>query len=179
MNPKSEKFTKMLKEHKINCFNEEPVKDELNTVLFRSVMEIEGQRLPLVVVVDDSIYVICRVLVAGKCINDKNRTDVGNFINKLNGNYKTFKFYTTEAGEIVMDTCLPTTVEQFEPDMVRALIDLAVKCLEENYRALMKLVWSDAKDIAKNKKDNTEAAAVAQPKPEPELEKAASVKDKK
>lgn len=160
MNTKSEKFTKMLKKHKITCFNEETIKDELNTVLFRSVMEIEGQRLPLVVILDDSIYVMCRVLVAGKCLNAKNRIEVGNFINKLNSNYKSFKFYATDAGEIVMDTCIPTTVEQFEPDMVRALIDLAVKCLEENYRPLMKLVWVDAKDSAEAAK-TTETVTAA------------------
>lgn len=149
MNSKSEKFSKMLTEHKINCFNEEQLKDELNTTLFRSVMEIEGQRLPLVVVIDDSIYVVCRVLVAGKCVTDKNRAEVGNFINKLNSNYKTFKFYTTEAGEIIMDSCLPTTVEHFEPDMVRALIDLSVKCLEEgSFRSLMKMVWNEGKEAA-------------------------------
>ncbi len=169
MKSKSEKFRKMLEEHKINCFNEEPVKDELNTVLFRSVMEIEGQRLPLVVVIDDSIYVICRVLVAGKCLTDKNQADVGRFINKLNGNYKTFKFYTTDAGEIIMDTCLPTTAEQFEPDMVRALIDLAVKCLEENYRPLMQIVWGETKGNAEAKsnakaKDNSETKSNAKAK---------------
>lgn len=165
MNPKSKKFAKMLKEHEISCFNEETLKDELNTVLYRSVMEIEGQRLPLVVILDDSIYAICRVLVAGKCLNDKNRIEVGTFINKLNSNYKTFKFYSTEADEIVMDTCIPTTVEQFEPDMIRALIDLAVKCLEENYRPLMKIVWADTKDDVKAKGE-TEAKVDAEARDE-------------
>jgi len=144
---KSEKFRKMLEEHKISCFNEEKIKDELNTVLFRSVMEIDGQRLPMVVIIDDSIYVVSRVLVAGKCINEKNREAVGVFLNKLNGSYKTFKFYTTDAGEVVLDACLPTTVEQFEPDMVRAMIDLSVKCLEEGiFRTLMRIVWGQSKE---------------------------------
>jgi hypothetical protein len=137
----------MLDDHKIGCFHEEQIKDELNTTLFRSVMEIEGQRLPMVVVIDDSIYVVSRVLVAGKCVNEKNRAEVTGFINRLNGLYKTFKFYLTDTGEIVMDACIPTTIEHFEPDMIRAMIDLGIKCLEEgNYRALMKIVWGNGKE---------------------------------
>lgn len=141
VNPKAEKFSSMLKENKISVFAEEHLKDELHTSLFRSGMEIEGQRLPIVVIIDDSIFVICRILVAGKCINEANRAGVNDFLNKLNASYKSFKYFVTEGGEIVMDICLPTTVEQFEPNMVRALIDLSIKNWEENYRALMKIVW--------------------------------------
>ncbi len=144
MNTKAEKFAKMLTDNEINCFVSEETKDELNAVLFRSTMEIEGQRLPLVVIIDDSIYVICRTLIAGKCLTDKNRLEVLKYLNGLNSSYKTFKYFVTEAGEIVMDICLPTTNEQFEPNMIRALIDLSVKNLEENYRPLMQIVWGDS-----------------------------------
>lgn len=144
MNTKAEKFSKMLTDNEINCFVPEEAKDELNTVLFRSTMEIEGQRLPLVVIIDDSIYVICRTLVAGKCLTDANRFESLKYLNTLNSSYKTFKYFETEAGEIVMDICLPTTNEQFEPNMIRALIDLSVKNLEENYRPLMQIVWGNS-----------------------------------
>ncbi len=144
MNAKAEKFVKMLKENKIEVFNKEELKDELKTVLFRSAMEIEGQRLPIVILIDDSIYVICRTLVAGKCVDESNSAEVYKHLNFLNSSYKTFKYFVPENGEIVMDVCLPTTVEQFEPNMVRALIDMSVKNLEENYRKLMKVVWGNA-----------------------------------
>ncbi len=140
MNVKAEKFAKMLKEAEINCFSEEELKDDLNTVLFRSSMEIEGQRLPLVVIIDDSIYVICRTLIAGKCVIDANRNETLKLLNSLNSNFKTFKYFATEAGEIIMDICLPTTNETFEPNIIRAL---SVKNLEENYRPLMQIVWGN------------------------------------
>lgn len=143
MNAKAEKFAKMLSENGIVCFSEEQVQDELNTTLFRSAMEVEGQRLPLVVIIDDSIYVVCRILIAGKCLTEANRTEALKYLNQLNSHYKTFKYYATEAGELVMDMCLPTTVEQFEPNMIRALIDLSVKNLEEYYRKLMQIVWGN------------------------------------
>lgn len=144
MNTKAEKFSKMLSETGINCFVPEEAKDDLNTVLFRSSMEIEGQRLPLVIIIDDSIYVICRTLVAGKCLTENNRFETLKYLNSLNSTYKTFKYFVTDAGEIVMDICLPTTNEQFEPNMIRALIDLSVKNLEENYRPLMQIVWGNS-----------------------------------
>ena len=55
MNKKAEKFEKMLKENKIECFQKEEIKDELHTVLFRSFMEIEGLQLPVVVILDDQL----------------------------------------------------------------------------------------------------------------------------
>ncbi len=144
MNAKAEKFAKMLKDNDIKCFSSEELKDEMNPVLFRSSMEIEGQRLPLIVVIDDSIYIICRTLVAGKCVTDANRTAILRHLNMLNGSYKTFKYFITDAGEILMDLCLPTTNEIFDPNMVRGLIDLCVKNLEENYRQLMQTVWGNS-----------------------------------
>lgn len=143
MNAKAEKFAKMLSENEINCFSKEELKDDLNTVLFRSSMEIEGQRLPVVVIIDDSIYVICRTLVAGKCLTDANRSETFAMMNSFNSNYKTFKYFATEAGEIIMDICLPTTNETFEPNIIRVLIDLSVKNLEENYRPLMQKIWGN------------------------------------
>lgn len=152
MNAKAEKFVKMLKENKIEVFHQEEIQDELKMVLFRSVMEIEGQRLPIVILIDDSIYVICRTLVAGKCVNEENRAEVYRHLNGLNSSYKIFKYFVSENGEIVMDVCLPTTVEQFEPNMVRAIIDLSVKNLEENYRKLMKIVWGTDSEIKAQEK---------------------------
>jgi hypothetical protein len=143
MNAKAEKFAKMLSDNEINCFSKEELKDDLNTVLFRSSMDIEGQRLPVVVIIDDSIYVICRTLIAGKCITDVNRSETFELINSFNSNYKTFKYFATEAGEVIMDICLPATNETFEPNIIRVLIDLSVKNLEENYRPLMQKIWGN------------------------------------
>ncbi len=107
MNKKAEKFEKMLKDNKIECFQKEEVKDELNSVLFRSFMEIEGLQLPVVVILDDSIYSIFRTLVIGKGVNEKNKNDVVNVVNTLNSTYKSFKYIVSENGEIIFDVCVP------------------------------------------------------------------------
>ena len=141
MNKKAEKFEKMLKENKIECFQKEEIKDELHTVLFRSFMEIEGLQLPVVVVLDDSIYSIFRTLVIGKGVNEKNRNDVINIVNTLNSTYKAFKYIATEAGEIVLDVCVPCSDDTFDPNLIRVMIDVAIKNLNENYRKIVTTVW--------------------------------------
>ncbi len=141
MNKKAEKFEKMLKENKIECFQKEEIKDELHTVLFRSFMEIEGLQLPVVVILDDSIYSIFRTLVIGKGVNEKNRNDVINIVNTLNSTYKAFKYIATEAGEIVLDVCVPCSDDTFDPNLIRVMIDVAIKNLNENYRKIVKTVW--------------------------------------
>ena len=142
MNKKAEKFEKMLKENKIECFQKEVVeKDELHTVLFRSFMEIEGLQLPVVVILDDSIYSIFRTLVIGKGVNEKNRNDVINIVNTLNATYKSFKYIVSENGEIILDACVPCTDETFDPNLIRVMIDVAIKNLSENYRKIVKTVW--------------------------------------
>lgn len=142
MNKKAEKFEKMLKENKIECFQKEVVeKDELHTVLFRSFMEIEGLQLPVVVILDDSIYSIFRTLVIGKGVNEKNRNDVINIVNTLNATYKSFKYIVSENGEIILDACVPCTDETFDPNLIRVMIDVAIKNLNENYRKIVKTVW--------------------------------------
>jgi hypothetical protein len=141
MNKKAEKFEKMLKDNKIECFQKEEVKDELNSVLFRSFMEIEGLQLPVVVILDDSIYSIFRTLVIGKGVNEKNKNDVVNVVNTLNSTYKSFKYIVSENGEIILDVCVPCTDDNFDPNLIRVMIDVAIKNLNENYRKIVKTVW--------------------------------------
>lgn len=146
MNKKAEIFEKQLAENKMtNVFQKEEIKDELETVLFRSFMEIEGLQLPVVVILDKSIYAIVRTLVIGKGVNEKNHKDVVEIINKLNATYKAFKYLVSENGEILLDVCIPCTDNTFDPNMVRVMLDVAIKNLSENYRQIIKTVWEDEK----------------------------------
>lgn len=143
MNVKAEKFVKMLEENKIACFEKQEVKDDLNTVLFRSFMEIEGVQLPVIVVTDDSIFTLFRTLVSSNGVNDKNRAQVVSLINKLNCGYKAFKYLVSDNGEIILDACMPASNEYFDPNLIRAIIDIAIKNLSENYRSIVKATWGE------------------------------------
>ena len=73
MNAKATKFNAFLQENNINCFQAQEVANEMHSVLYRSFMEVNGQNLPTMVVVDDSIYVMVQVRVAGAVIKEANR----------------------------------------------------------------------------------------------------------
>ena len=57
-NLKGEKFEKFLKEKEIKFFSVEEGTDANNTKIFRSFIETEGQRLPTVIITDNTLYSI-------------------------------------------------------------------------------------------------------------------------
>ncbi len=140
---KVEKFDAMLKELDIKAFQKQEVSDEYGTVLYRSSMEIKGQFLPVIVILDSSIYGIVRVVVGSKVVNDKNESDLGVYINEMNSRYKVFKYYTVEDGSLILDACLPASDEGFEPDIVRTILDVILQHLDETFADTMKTIWAD------------------------------------
>lgn len=143
MNMKTTKFNEFLKANNINCFTVQEVENEMHSVLYRSFMEVNGQNLPTMVVVDDSIYVMVQVRVAGGVIKEANRASVMEHINGLNEKYKVFKYYINDNGDIVIESCIPSTDEEFVPGMVHAVIDVILKHLQEEYPLIMKNVWAN------------------------------------
>ena len=85
MNNRAEAFKKFLEEKNINSFQvNEFENNEFNTVVFRSNLDIKGQKLPVLVILDDSIYGMIRVFVAAKALNKDNETELRIGINELN-----------------------------------------------------------------------------------------------
>ena len=143
MNRKAEIFDAMLKENKIEAFRREELTDEFHRVLYRSNMEIEGQMLPVLLILDDSIYTIVRIVVAAKVVKEENKTRVEAHLAGLNQHYKIFKYYTTEDGNIVLDCCIPSTNVHFDPELVRTVLDVVLQHLQESYKETMKAVWAE------------------------------------
>lgn len=143
MNIKAEKFTKFLNDRNINVFQIQEVEGDMNPVVYRSAMEVNGQNLPTMLVIDDSIYVMLQVRVGAGLVKDKNRAAVMAHLNSLNENYKVFKYYANDNGDIVIESCIPTTDNEFMPELVHAVIDVVLKHLQDEYAKLMKTVWAD------------------------------------
>ncbi len=144
MNIKADKFNRFLQEKGINCFQTEEVPgNDMHPVVYRSFMEVDGQNLPTMLVIDDSIYVMLQVRVGAGLVKEGNRAAVLSHLNGLNANFKVFKYYAAENGDIVIESCIPTTDGEFVPDMVHAVIDVVLKHLNEEYPRLMKTVWSN------------------------------------
>ena len=143
MNLKATKFTNFINERNINVFQMQEIDGDMHPVVYRSAMEVGGQNLPTMLVIDDSIYVMLQVRVGAGLVKESNKAAVMEHMNSLNENYKVFKYYANENGDIVIESCIPTTDEEFMAELVHAVIDVVLKHLNEEYPKLMKTVWSN------------------------------------
>ena len=143
MNLKATKFTNFINERNINVFQMQEIDGDMHPVVYRSAMEVGGQNLPTMLVIDDSIYVMLQVRVGAGLVKESNKAAVMEHMNSLNENYKVFKYYANENGDIVIESCIPTTDEEFMPELVHAVIDVVLKHLNEEYPKLLKSVWSN------------------------------------
>ena len=143
MNLKATKFTNFINERNINVFQMQEIDGDMHPVVYRSAMEVGGQNLPTMLVIDDSIYVMLQVRVGAGLVKESNKAAVMEHMNSLNENYKVFKYYANENGDIVIESCIPTTDEEFMPELVHAVIDVLLKHLNEEYPKLMKTVWAN------------------------------------
>ena len=148
MNVKAEVYKKFLEENKINWGEiteiEETVPEEqkMHPVVYRSAIGVNGQNLPTMLVIDDSMYVMLQVRVGAGLVKEANKAAVLEHLNALNENYKVFKYYADEAGNIIIESCIPSTDDQFVPQMIHAVIDVIVDHLNSEYPKLMKAVWA-------------------------------------
>ena len=143
MNLKAQKFTNFINERDINVFQMQELDGDMHPVVYRSAMEVGGQNLPTMLVIDESIYVMLQVRVGAGLVKESNRAAVMEHMNSLNENYKVFKYYANNNGDIMIESCIPTTDEEFMPELVHAVIDVVLKHLNAEYPKLMKTVWSN------------------------------------
>ena len=143
MNKKAQIFQEYLQEKNITCFQVQEIpNDELNTVVFRSSIEVEGQQLPTLVITDSSIYTMIRVRVANAALKEGNETELLKAIGKLNSHYKIFKYYFAEDGALILDSYLLEKPEELDGDMVYTVLDIIVKHLLAEYKNIMKAIWA-------------------------------------
>ena len=138
---KAEKFQAFLKDNDINYFESQTLSDEFHTTIFRSRIEAKGQIMPMAIFIDDSIFTIIRTQVATG-INEKNIDSIKSHLNMLNAEYKMFKYYLSEDGNIYLDICAPFVDETFDSRMIQTLLPILVQQLETVYEDLMAVVWA-------------------------------------
>ncbi|MDY6295081.1 MAG: hypothetical protein SPL45_02115, partial [Schwartzia succinivorans] len=93
MNKKAEIFLNYLDEKNIeNVFAiEEMPNDDWESSIFRSNIDIGGNKLPVGVILDNSIYGMIRILIAPNARTDENELAVLRVVNEYNKKYKSFK----------------------------------------------------------------------------------------
>ena len=142
MNKKAKAFRTYLKKAGIEAFEMEDMHDdELHTVIFRTFIEVQGTKLPLIFVLDDTLYGSIRVLIAPKVLKDGNEIAVYQLINEYNRTYKSFKYCIDEEGALLLDMCYISN-DDVDGDILSVLFDVIIQHLEESYRPLMKAIWN-------------------------------------
>lgn len=141
-NVKADAWNKFLLEKQIQAFTVEQADDELKSVVFRSTIEVNGQKLPTILIIDNSIYSVIRIQIATNVINDKNHAAISELINEYNMKYKAFKYYTSDNGDLGLDSCLVFTEDNFEPELIRAILQVILQHLEVEYPNMMRRIWS-------------------------------------
>lgn len=142
MNSKAESFKAYLDKNKITSFTIEEIKDDqLNSVVFRSNIEINGQQLPTIVVFDSSIYGMIRILVAPKVLNDKNETELFKEVNNLNKTYKSLKYYFDNEGSLIADCCVLLKDGTVDGDLFYTMFKVIIRNLNSEYKKMMQLIW--------------------------------------
>ena len=129
----------------------ESLDDEYQSVLFRSRIEVRGQMLPMVIIIDKSVFTIIRTqIVTG--IEEAQADKLKAYLNDLNRDYKIFKYYLREDGNVYLDICLPFVDESFDSQMVQLMLSILVKHLEAVYGDVMAFVWAKDEKAEKKKK---------------------------
>ena len=142
MNNKAEQFNAFLEDQNIKVFQMEELEgNEQHTVVFRSFLGVEGQQLPTIVIIDDSIFSIIRVQIAPQALKDENAADLLKMVNGQNMMYKPFKLFFDERGDLMLDVCLVTDKDKLDGNEVYQLFSVIINYLDENYRTIMKEVW--------------------------------------
>ena len=122
MNKKAEEFKAYVEEMHPQTFTIEEIPDDTyETVVFRSFAEVRGNRLPLVVILDTSIYAMIRILVVPRAVRNQNREELLEMLNRYNKKYKTCKYYLDDEENIVLDTCILCGEEKIDGDLVYAM----------------------------------------------------------
>ncbi len=142
MNKKAEQFKKFLDERKITAFQMEEIADDpQNTVAFRSFIAVEGQQLPTMLIVDDSVFSIIRVQIAPQVLKEDNADALLKLANTQNMAYKPFKLFFDGSGDLILDTCIVAENDGLEGEAVYRMFNVIIGYLNDNYRNIMKAVW--------------------------------------
>jgi hypothetical protein len=106
-NKKAEAFKKFISEHDNAAFGITERPDAPgHPVLFHSRMIVNDREYPIIVTVDDSVFVTIRLLLDRAVVTDEHRASVIETMNRLNFSFKAFKHYVDQGGSMVLDSCL-------------------------------------------------------------------------
>jgi len=158
LNTKAEAFKKFVEEQQPGVFQiEELDEDNQDAAVFRSFVNIQGQQLPLMVVIDSSVFAIIRVQICPSVLDESKKEDLYKFANEQNLNFKPFKFFFNDRGDLMLESCLLFTGEEVKSEEIYLMFNVIIAHLTDNYRKIMKLIWGGSEGKSEDEvKDDKE-----------------------
>ena len=135
-------FRKYIDDNKIQGFAFQDLKNEVHAGIFQSHLPIQGQNLPFMIILDDSVYTMIQIQVVSALISKDRKDAVCTYLNTMNEQYRMLKYHADEQGNLFLSCCIPSGTDQFDPALVIAILNQMQGHLNAVYPAMMEKLWS-------------------------------------
>ena len=135
---------------KLTALKEYADKHEINGLQYLQINEdnllintrllIEGQTLPLFIVVNNTVYTFIQAHLV--TITEEKKEATLSYLNDLNNEFNMLKYSINPQGNIVLTFSVPAGDSQFDPALIFALVDQLKNHLETHFSGLMEKIWS-------------------------------------
>ena len=120
-------FEEYLKKENISGFQVREAGDDRDTAIFESEVEIEGRRLPIVVLIDATAYATIRIRLAQNAVDDTNAMLLTGWLMRQNQDSRLIKFYLTSETAILADVVIPHNPEALDPEVMVSVLRVFIR----------------------------------------------------
>ena len=120
-------FEEYIKKENITGFQIREAGDERSTTIFESEIEVEGRRLPIVVIIDATAYATIRIRLAKNAVDDTNAMLLTGWLMRQNQDSRLVKFYLTSDTAILADVVVPHNPEAFDPEVMVSVLRVFIR----------------------------------------------------
>ena len=120
-------FEEYIKKENITGFQIREPGDERQTTVFESELEIEGRRLPILVIIDATAYATVRIRLAQNAVDDTNAMLLTGWLMRQNQDSRLVKFYLTSDTAILADVVVPHNPEAFDPEVMVSVLRVFIR----------------------------------------------------
>ncbi|MBQ2113465.1 MAG: hypothetical protein II195_00015 [Selenomonadales bacterium] len=145
MNIKATKLSAYFNQKEITGFRMHEAKDQMNTAVFHTGLQSEGKTLPMMVILDSSMFITIEVWIANKLVTPENRSKILPILDDMNSMQKLFRYFTREEdGGLFLSTCMMAKDDTSDPEVVHALMDITAQHVSNDVPDMMKRIAATA-----------------------------------
>ena len=133
-------FEEHIKNENITGFQIREAGDERRTAVFESALELEGRRLPIVVIIDATAYATIRIQLARNAVDDTNAMLLTGWLMRQNQDSRLIKFYLTSDTTIIADVVVPHDPERFDPGVMVSILRVFIRDITKLMPELIQLL---------------------------------------